>query len=139
MQAISFCNKCKTPICATCDFTFPNDLHICPKCAENNEIVISPKRKKSVIWSFVCAAGALILFVVFLVAVQGIRSESELEVFSMLFGTLIIAASATGVALGIGAMDKRLGNTPSMWIAAVCNMIVLGAMLLLCLVGLFTG
>lgn len=139
VPAVSLCHKCDAPICATCDFTFPNDLHICPKCAENNEIVISPKRKKSVIWSFVCASGALAIFVVFFVAAQEIQSESELELFSMLFGSLIIFTAAAGVALGFSAMDKRLGNTLSMWIATVWNLITLGAFILLCIAGLFVG
>jgi capsular polysaccharide biosynthesis protein len=137
VPAVHLCSKCKTPVCATCDFTFPGDLHICPKCVENNDPVISPRRKRNVIWSLVCAVGGLVLFILFFVRAQGIESESDLEVHSTIFGFLIIVVAMVGVALGLGAMDKRLGNTMSMWIATVWNMVILGAFTLLCVVGLF--
>lgn len=137
VPADCLCDQCHTPVCATCAFIFPGDRHICPKCAENNEIVISPRRKKNVIWSFCCGVGGLLLFIIFFVRAQGIETQSELEANSTVFGSLIIIISVVGLALGLGAMDKRLGNTMSMWIAAAWNAIILGAFILLCVVGLF--
>ncbi|MCP4152005.1 MAG: hypothetical protein GY757_29960, partial [bacterium] len=42
------CQMCKVPICKTCCFEFPNNLHVCPNCI-NKPVAMSPKKRKNLI------------------------------------------------------------------------------------------
>src|SRR4051794_4881542 len=49
--AVVFCHNCRAPSCATCDFVFPGDIHLCPECAVNSRPKMSSGRRKLIPWS----------------------------------------------------------------------------------------
>ena len=54
----------------------------------------------------------------------------------VLFAFLIFIPSLIGTGLGIGSLDKRLGNPPSVWIAAIWNSLISAAFVGLVFIGL---
>src|SRR5690349_18101775 len=66
--AVVLCHNCRAPICATCDFSFPGDIHLCPNCAANPNPQISPKRKRLIGWSIALAGVSVMGLIGLLVA-----------------------------------------------------------------------
>jgi hypothetical protein len=138
LPATQQCQSCGAYMCDTCDFALPNGLHLCPACATKPQTALGPKRKKAMIWSFVCAAGASAGFVLTLVYAGLHPPKTALEQQAigtiMLFVTLVPAI--VGFGFGLGAIDRRYRNPISLWIAAGWNAVIIATFLLMCIVGL---
>lgn len=136
VPAVQICQICQKPICKTCDFAFPNNIHVCPNCV-NKPLTLSPRQKKSLVWSYVMAAIATLgyFFTLLLAAVLG--PDLPDQVSGLIFMLLVLAPSITGISLAINARTRNRKKTISIWIALIWNSLVIGIFLVLVLVGLF--
>lgn len=127
VQAVHYCKACRKPVCPTCDFTLAGNVHVCPDCATKPQQNISSKRKSKITWSFVTA---IISTVCFAIMLGGIAVEAAELVF-----TLVVFASLFGTGIAVSALERRLVNPPSLWIAVIWNSILLALCLLFMLIG----
>jgi hypothetical protein len=139
VKATQQCLYCGGFMCPTCDFSFPNDVHLCPTCAsKSSDDGLSPRRKKLLIWSFVLAAWTTIGMTCLVSgAFSGIATSKEDTAalgYALLF--FVLAPGITGLAVGISAKHARLGNPPAIWIAIVWNAILIASFIVLDVIGL---
>ncbi|KKM72123.1 hypothetical protein LCGC14_1423650 [marine sediment metagenome] len=132
-DAVHLCQACRAPVCATCDFSFPGGVHLCPTCAVSPRKGLSPKRKKLVgialalaIWA---TAGTVLLF-------SGVAVEAG-EAGAMVIGILVAMPAIIGGGVGLACFERRLGNPPIVWVVAIWNIILLAIMVILSIVGSF--
>lgn len=139
-MATQRCANCGGYMCATCDFVFPDGLHLCPACATNPQPALTPKRKRSMIISFVLAGGATLgMILCFGIAVAAGESRGTEQLVGFLFMLLVLVPSIAGIAVGLGAIDRRRKNSPALWAAVIWNGLLLASFLLLMVVGIFAG
>ena len=133
------CKLCGAYMCATCDFELPGNLHVCPPCAVAPRTALSPRRRK-LMWG---AYGFAIFSTIGMAALmggaaagmaQGPAGEQAIGVLFMLF---VLVPSVVGMGMGLSAIDRRLSNPISLWIATIWNIALIVAFVLLCVVGLF--
>src|SRR5262249_6715417 len=65
VSAVQVCRLCGAPMCATCEFSLPNDVHLCPRCVAAPPKTISKSRRGLVIAAFVIAAYSTLGLVLF--------------------------------------------------------------------------
>jgi len=129
VAAVRRCSVCSKPMCATCDFEFPGNIHMCPECATRPRKGGSlGKRRGNVIASGVLA----VISTICIAAMMSFYEEGLSEVLSMAIFIMIIV----GVALSLGSIDRRLHNPAIVWVFAVWNGILLALMILLSIIGL---
>jgi hypothetical protein len=89
--------------------------------------------------SYACAVWCSIIMVALLggAFAQMGKTKAGEEAVGLLLSMFLLAPGITGLALGIGAMDRRLSNSFAMWAAAIWNGLLLGVFVLLMIVGLF--
>jgi hypothetical protein len=133
------CANCRTPLCATCDFTFPGDLHFCPDCATSAGGALSGRRKRSLVWSYVLACWSTVAFFGLMIAAAFSRSKGEAEALGIALTVAVLIPSIAGVATSVGALERRQSNSFWIWIAVVWNGLLLGGFLLLSIVGTLRG
>jgi len=139
VAAVQICKVCGVPMCATCDFLLPGNLHLCPRCATSQPTGLSPKRRAYLIGSFALGVWCTLVMAALLAgAFKGMtKNKADEEAFGILLMFLLLAPSIIGVALGVSSMDRRLPNSIAMWIATIWNGMILGGFLLLMIIGLF--
>lgn len=139
VQAIHVCASCGDGVCATCDFEF-SGVHLCPKCATAPREKMSPKRRRMA-WAAMALAVWSTLMMVLMCggAAFFFGNESGGEAFAGVVGMLAFVPSIVGVALGFACLDRRLGNPPLVWVAAIWNGLLLALWLLLIVIGLLAG
>jgi hypothetical protein len=138
VKATQQCKFCGGFMCPTCDFSFPDEMHLCPACASKSEDGLSPRRKKFLIGSFALAAWTTIGMVCLVSgAMSGLASSKEdkaaLGYALLLF---VLGPAITGLSLGVCAKHSRMGNPPSIWIAITWNAILVASFVILMLIGL---
>ncbi len=137
VQAVETCDACQSAICATCDFAFPGGAHLCPGCATAPADEMGSKRKTYLRWSYAlavwCTLGMAFLFFGSMAA----TTPAEEEAMGAAFAFLVFIPSIIGTALGVAAIDRRLNNPASVWVAAIWNGVFLAGFLLLSVLGLF--
>ena len=138
VKATQQCLYCGGFMCPTCDFSFPNEVHLCPKCASKSDDGLSPRRKKLLIWSFILAAWTTVGMTCL---VSGdfsgfATSKDDLAALGYALFLFVLAPGITGLALGISAKHARLGNPPSIWIAITWNAILVASFIILDVIGL---
>lgn len=123
-------------MCTTCDFAFPGDVHLCPECASKPQ-GLSPKRKRLVIGAYAMGVISLLSLVgIMALGAMGLVDDKSSQGAAAVLGGLVMFVSAiVGTSLGVGALDRRLGNPLSVWIAAIFNGIILAILILLVIVG----
>lgn len=156
VQAIGRCSACNTPVCATCDFPVPMTVggagsvlslgnqesvstHVCPQCAANpSSNKLSKRRKTYLVFSYIMGACALLAFAaVFSGAFHRVgASKEEQEAMNSVLGLLMFWPSVAGTVLGAMSLDRRLGNPPVAWAAAICNGVMLATVLILTVIGI---
>ena len=138
VKATQQCLYCGGYMCPTCDFSFPNEVHLCPKCASKSEDGLSPRRKMLLIWSFVLAAWTTIGMTCLVSgAFSGFAtSKDDLAALGYALLLFVLAPGITGLALGVSAKHARLGNPPSIWIAITWNAILVASFIILDVIGL---
>lgn len=133
VQAIRKCRLCTAPVCATCDFAFAGDVHLCPTCATAPRNHLSPKRKRNLILSYVLAgistAGTALSLVV--------ASQTSPAAAGAMFSLLSFVPAVAGTALAMSAMERKLGNPPALWGAAIWNGLLVVMFLSLSIIGSF--
>jgi len=140
VAATAQCKSCGAFMCATCDFELPGGLHICPACAAAPKTALSPRRKKLLIGSYGLAVWSTLGMAVLLsgaLAEAGQTKEGE-AMLGVALSLFLLIPSIVGLALGFSATDKRFANGPAIWIAIIWNGIILGAFLLLSIIGTFS-
>ncbi|MBI5722507.1 MAG: hypothetical protein HZA50_01005 [Planctomycetes bacterium] len=132
-DAMHLCRSCRAPVCATCDFSFPGGIHLCPTCAVSPQQGLTGKRKVLVGVAFALAiwvtAGTALLF-------SGMAANAG-ESAATLIGILIGIPAIIGGGVGIACFERRLGNPPVVWVAAIWNIILLALMMILTVIGSF--
>lgn len=141
IQATQQCKVCGAFMCATCDFTLPGGIHVCPTCATAPKTNLSPRRKKLLIGSFALAAWSTVgMVAVFAGAFAGMaRDKAGEQVLGTLMMLFVLGPAIVGTALGVGAMDRRLATPPLLWIATIWNAIILASFVLLMIIGMAKG
>lgn len=137
VAAVRACKLCGCGVCATCDFEFPGGLHVCPDCVTKSGRELSPRRRKTLIWSYVLAVWATFWLTLTMSGVfsGSVTTQEEQQVFGYVFAILVLVPAVAGTAMSIGGIDRRLGNPPAIWVSAVWNGIILLVFLLLCVIG----
>ncbi len=138
VQAVYYCRCCRQPTCATCDFTMPGDVHVCPECATRTDQRLSPGRKKLLGWAFALAIWCTLGLAVMLsgVLAQALAEPGGEEALGALLWIVVYLPAMIGTALSFSAFDRRLRNPPVMWVAAIWNTLILAVLILLTIVGL---
>ncbi len=133
------CKVCGTSVCATCDFTFAGDVHLCPKCAAAPRQVLTPRRRKLLVGAYAlagwCTLGMVAMFSG--VFADKFHTEAEQELLGVVLSLVVFVPAMVGTGLGVGAFDRRLGNPLAVWVAGIWNGIILGLFVLLCIIGSF--
>ena len=136
VAAVQRCIRCSARVCSVCDFTFPGDIHLCPRCVTSSAGSISPGRRGMMIGAYSTAGAATLLIVLFIVASASGAFGPAGEIIGMLLFFLLVGCVIAGLGLGLGVIDRQLNNPVSVWIAAAWNGVLALGMLLLTIFGL---
>jgi len=140
VDAVHPCAYCSKPICATCTFEFPGDLFLCPDCAVKPPDILTPKRKKHLIASYLCAGfTTLLIGLMFTPAFWGLaETEADIEALGSFLFLLMLAGVIVGIITGAMAKGKHgrgaLILGPWIW-----NIVLLAVLILLVVIGLTMG
>ncbi len=137
--AVQQCRACGAFVCATCDFSLPGNVHVCPACAAAPKSSLSPKRKKLLISSFALAVWSTLGMTALLAGVFAVRSQVQQEAIGTLLMFFVLFPAVVGLGLGLGARDRRLANPPSIGIAIAWNALLAGSFILLRIISLASG
>ncbi len=135
VAAVQRCSKCSARICQTCDFVFPGDLHLCPRCVTSGS-GMSGGRRNLMIASFVMAGIATLTLALL---IMGFATQSLGPGNQGLLGIImlmVISFSVAGMGMGIGTINRNLSNPVGLWIASIWNALLAGAMILLIVIGI---
>lgn len=136
VDAIARCRVCSNAMCATCEFILPGNVRACPACLEKEpETTISPKRVKMSIAGIALAAWTTFMFILMLNGSLA-RALGHDQGAAAVIGYMVLIPAIAGVALSLAALDRRLQNSRSIWIAVVWNSINAGFFFLLSIIGL---
>lgn len=141
VAAVVRCLACSKPVCDTCDFLLPGQVHLCPDCVSRTDHRLSSKRKLMLGWSLGLATFATLGIVLLLGgAMLGLadRPGGE-EIIGVLFSLVTFFPSLIGTALAFSTRDRRLSNPGLIWVAIVWNSVLLALFLLLSVIGTFMG
>jgi hypothetical protein len=135
--AVHVCKGCGAPVCATCDFSLPGDLHLCPRCVVAPPRRISKSRRVLLGFAYALAAyGTIGLGLLTSGALSSFfDSQSRRQLLGVLFSFGLFFPAIVGAALGISCLDRRLNNPATVWIAAVWNSLLLGLHIILIVIG----
>lgn len=141
VQAVVRCHACSKPVCATCDFLLPGQIHVCPDCVTRTDHRMSSKRKMMLGWSFGLAIFATLgIVLLFSGAVAGLaEGPAGEEMFGVLLSLVTFFPSIIGTALAFSTLDRRLSNPGVIWVAIVWNSLLLGTFILLSIIGTLMG
>jgi B-box zinc finger protein len=139
VQATQQCKLCGAFMCTTCDFTMMGGIHVCPTCATAPRTTLSSRRKGLLIGAYALAGVATFgMALVMSGALADMARTKEGEtMLGLLFTFIVLIPAVIGMALGFSAIDRRLANPLSVWVAAIWNVIMVVAFLLLSLIGTF--
>jgi hypothetical protein len=127
-------------MCQTCDFQMAGRFHICPECASKPQHEMSSGRKRNLVISYALAAwGTLGFAIIFSGMLRGlVTSKAETEALGVAMTVLILVPAIAGGALSIGCFDRRLANSPAIWVSAIWNGLIVFCFVLLEIVGLMS-
>ena len=136
MDATSYCARCHTAMCQTCDFVFPGNIHLCPHCATSPQPMGSA-RKRNLIFSYLIAIWTSVG--IGLIAsgffAHMVKTKSDVQLLGQGIMFLIFVPSIIGTALGFGTVDRRLSTPIAVWVSVVWNSVILLALVLLTFIG----
>jgi hypothetical protein len=140
VQAVQLCKICNSPVCQTCDFTLPGNIHICPRCATARPQGLSGKRRSYMIWSYILAAWSTLGAVFFMsgAAAAAMGPDIDTQAIGLLFMLVTLVPAIIGTALGSAAMQRN-SKPISVWITFLWNGLIIVLFLLLSIVGLLSG
>lgn len=137
VAATQRCRRCGAFMCATCDFSFPDDLHFCPACVAGTGEGLSPRRKKYLIAAYALAVWSTVGMTCLVSgALSGIaESEQEQVALGWVLLLSVLGPALTGLSLGITSKRRHEPNPASLWIAIVWNAILVTCFVVLMLIG----
>lgn len=135
------CAQCHRAICNVCEFETASGS-LCPECMSAGP---SPEQKSAslakAVWSVVLAvAGMVVLVGITMVAgASSTVSKSDEMLYGLVY-ILALGAGLGGLALGLVSREySRAAGSPLPMIGIVANGILVGLILFLSLVGVFSG
>ena len=139
LPPVAFCKMCGKGSCVTCDFFFPPNLHLCPVCVTTAHAKLTPLRRKYLVTAFVMAAWSSLGVIALISGIfASLAQDAGTE---MVLGLAIIAVVTVPSTIGTGvawaALKKGGPNPIGIWVALAWNVLLLGAMVLLMVVGQF--
>jgi hypothetical protein len=139
--AVNRCKVCGNGVCATCDFTFAGNVHVCPTCVDaQSSAGISPERKRKMMWSLGLALwSTLLLAVMFTPLLYRFEDAQVNELLAGALGFGVLIPSIVGTAMGFSAYDRRLRNPWGVRAAVWWNSVLLAFYILLCIIGTMKG
>lgn len=138
VDGVASCKLCWKAACATCDFSFPGDVHLCPLCVETQSSAdVSPRRRKLSNWALVCAVWSTIFFVLLLSGAFAsyFTDPDTARIADLVVTNAILWPLLAGTGLSLSALDPKLRSTGLMKAAAWWNCVVGGLFYLLILAG----
>ncbi len=137
LPATRQCRTCGAFMCATCDFTLPGGIHLCPACATTPKTKLSPRRRNLLVGSFALAVWCTIGLAILLsgALADTVQTKEGEQAVGVALTFLLLIPAIIGMALGFSAVDRRLPNPPVLWIATIWNILIVGGFVLLCIVG----
>ena len=136
-QAVRLCATCGAPVCATCDFAFPGDVHLCPICATEVPQTVSGRRKGRAIWAIGLAVwGTMALVVLLAVAPQ--MEPRQAEALGILSTYVGLIPTLIGLGIGVASFERRMANPPIVGVGAVWNGVLMAGWLLIIVIGVST-
>jgi hypothetical protein len=140
VQAVHRCKVCRTPVCETCAFEFPGRLFLCPKCATSDDQALSPKRRKYMIGSLVCACIATGAFsFVFWWPLVMTPTQSSMEAAGVLSFWAVLLSTIPGIALASAARFPGRPRPASVWVGLIWNTVLLVGFFALAFIGAAMG
>lgn len=132
--ATARCTMCYRPLCDVCAFRTSFGI-VCPECVER-----PPTRRSGVgkaVASLLLGVLSVGLIVVTVVASALAGSDRQADAVASLLGTLILVSTLSGVGLGFASLDDaRRAGSPLGIVGIVINLLILGLILLLVVVGI---
>lgn len=127
VDAVQVCKGCGGPMCATCDFLLPGDLHLCPRCVAAPPSRMSHSRRGLLIAAYAFAIWGTLAAVVRESGVLAgmVRTRDDEIVLGLIVIFFMRVPAIVGAGLGVSCFDPRLRNPPSVWIAAIWNGLIL--------------
>ena len=137
VAAARVCRVCGAPMCATCDFSLPSGLHLCPQCVVAPPKRIARSRKVLVIMAYALAVWGTVALAGFTSGALGalLKTKPDRATVGIVYAVFIFFPAVIGAAMGISSFDKRLSNTAWVWAAAIWNGLLLGIHVLLIILG----
>jgi hypothetical protein len=135
VEATARCRVCTKTVCATCDFSWPGDLHFCPDCVERSSTTteVDPARKRNTYIAIALASWSTILMVMmFGGAFQSLFEDPDTgKVADFIITNAILWPLLFGTGLSISAVEPKLQNTGLMKAVMWWNGVLLAVMMLL--------
>jgi hypothetical protein len=94
---------------------------------------LTGKRRTTVITAFALAIWATIGTVLMFTGLASRLGQGG----AAILGILVVIPAIIGGGVGIACFERRLGNPPVVWAAAIWNIILLVLMVVLCVIGSF--
>ncbi len=137
VAAVQRCTRCSARVCSVCDFSFPGDIHLCPRCVTSASGALSPGRKGMMIASYAMAAAGTFFFALMVIGgAMGMFGGPGSGLIIGIIFIVLVGCIVSGVGMGIGTIDRQLNNPVSLWIAASWNGLLFLALVLTTIVGL---
>ena len=141
VAAVQRCKVCRRGMCATCDFTFAGNVHVCPTCVDaQSSAGISPERRKKMLWSLGLALWSTILLAVMFTPLLYQFEDAEVnELIAGALGFAVFIPTIVGTSMAFSAYDRRLRNPLGVIAAVWWNSVLLAFYLLLIVIGTVKG
>jgi hypothetical protein len=136
MQALHYCSHCSARICAVCDFTFPGNIHFCPRCIMNAS-GMSPTRKNLMIAAYCLAGSGTLLMGLSIAAQAGGNVDQAVAITFHIIEFIVAGCLVVGAGLAFGAINRSQANPVSLWMAALWNGALAGLFVVLRIVSFF--
>lgn len=136
VAAVDRCTRCGAAVCGTCDFVFPGNVHLCPKCVSAPQ-QMSPGKKKSLIFCYIIAAWTTVASALVFSGLLAhmITSQSDAELLGGCLMIFVMIPSLVGTGLSFGNIDKRGRTSIAAWIVLFWNGAITLAYVLLMIKG----
>ncbi len=138
VDAVNRCRVCASGVCATCDFTFAGNVHVCPRCVEQQATAgLSPGRRTKMLWALGLAGYGAVLMSLLLTGTlhRMLHSNGTNEAVNTLLGFAILIPAITGTSLAFSSYDRRLSNPLGVKAAVWANSILLAIYMFLTVLG----
>jgi len=136
VRATRYCKLCGGCMCATCDFVLPEGYHICPACAAAPQNSLNRTRKKLLIASYVLGIWCTILFGAMVSGFFAQYAREDASTLGLFLLGFLLLPSIAGFNLALSAKNRRLPNSPFVWVSLVWNGMICGGFLLMLFIGL---